>query len=140
MIENIDKSTVPFCLVEERKFDWGEPYTTHHPIFKITPTSEEFSLEDSVIILGENNFKQQLLALHNVINNYEEFGRIINYKGEEFDRVKTLELINFYIRENENYVAPWDKYYDGIGESFYLENTEFKSKKLNFVDKLDIHI
>lgn len=59
----INKSTIPFCHVQEKKFDWGEPYTTYNPIFKISPISEEFSLEDSIIILGKNNFKKQLLRL-----------------------------------------------------------------------------
>lgn len=125
----IDKSTIPFCHVQEKKFDWGEPYTTYNPIFKISPISEEFSLEDSIIILGENNFKNQLLLLHNAINNYEEFDRIENYYGETFNREKILKLIDFYIKKNEDYLAPWEKYNNGVMEFDYIDIMESETKK-----------
>lgn len=125
----IDKSTIPFCHVQEKKFDWGESYTTYNPIFKISPISEEFSLEDSIIILGENNFKNQLLLLHNAINNYEEFDRIENYYGETFNREKILKLIDFYIKKNEDYLAPWEKYNNGVMEFDYIDIMESETKK-----------
>jgi hypothetical protein len=129
MMSYIDKSTIPFCHVQEKKFDWGEPYTTYNPIFKISPISEEFSLEDSIIILGENNFKNQLLLLHNAINNYEEFDRIENYYGETFNREKILKLIDFYIKKNEDYLAPWEKYNNGVMEFDYIDIMESETKK-----------
>lgn len=125
----IDKSTIPFCHVQEKKFDWGEPYTAYNPIFKISPISEEFSLEDSIIILGENNFKNQLLLLHNAINNYEDFDRIENYYGETFNREKILKLIDFYIKKNEDYLAPWEKYNNGVMEFDYIDIMESETKK-----------
>ena len=125
----IDKSTIPFCHVQEKKFDWGEPYTAYNPIFKISPISEEFSLEDSIIILGENNFKNQLLLLHNAINNYEEFDRIENYYGETFNREKILKLIDFYIKKNEDYLAPWEKYNNGVMEFDFIDIMESETKK-----------
>lgn len=50
-MEDIDKSTVPFCAIEHGKFDWGEPYTVYHPIFKISPTNSVFTIEDSIVVL-----------------------------------------------------------------------------------------
>jgi hypothetical protein len=129
MMSYIDKSTIPFCHVQEKKFDWGEPYTAYNPIFKISPISEEFSLEDSIIILGENNFKNQLLLLHNAINNYEEFDRIENYYGETFNREKILKLIDFYIKKNEDYLAPWEKYNNGVMEFDFIDIMESETKK-----------
>ena len=128
-MSHIDKSTIPFCHLQEKKFDWGESYTTYNPIFKISPISEEFSLEDSIIILGENNFKNQLLLLHNAINNYEEFDRIENYYGETFNREKILKLIDFYIKKNEDYLAPWEKYNNGVMEFDYIDIIESETKK-----------
>ncbi|URM36317.1 hypothetical protein [Flavobacterium anhuiense] len=134
-MEDIDKSTVPFCWAEDKKFDWGEPYTVYHPIFKISPTSSVFSLEDSIIIIGENNLKKQLLTLYNVINNCEEFDRIMNYNEEEFDRIKILELIYFYIKENEGKLTPWEKYHLCMDELFCISLLEEKSnRKLHFVN------
>lgn len=133
----IDKSTIPFCIVHEKKFDWGEPYTTYEPIFKISPISEEFSLEDSIIIFGENNFKNQLLLLYNAVNNYEEFDRIEHYNGETFNRQEILKLINFYIKKNENYLAPWEKYGSGLIESDYIAILESEAqKKINYCKHL----
>jgi hypothetical protein len=129
MMSYIDKSTIPFCHVQKKKFDWGESYTTYNPIFKISPISEEFSLEDSIIILGENNFKKQLLLLHNAINNYEEFDRVENYYGETFNREKILKLIDFYIKKNKDYLAPWEKYNNGVMEFDYIDIMESETKK-----------
>lgn len=134
-MRDIDKSTVPFCWAEHKKFDWGEPYTVYHPIFKISPTNPVFTLEDSIIIIGENNLKKQLLSLHNAITNYEEFDRIVNYNDEKFDRIKILELIDFYLKENEGKLTPSEKY-DGYNyELLYISSIEYEAKrKLHFVN------
>lgn len=134
-MEDINKSTVPFCKAEHGKFDWGEPYTYYHPVFKISPANEVFTLEDSVIILGENNLKKQLLSLYNVILNCEEFDRIVNYYDEKFDRIKILELIDFYIKENKGKVTPWEKYQQYEDELYYISSIESQvNRKLHFVN------
>jgi hypothetical protein len=134
-MEEIDKSTVPFCWAENKKFDWGEPYTIYHPIFKISPTSPVLTLEDSIVIIGENNLKKQLLFLHNALINYEEFYRIENYKAEKFDRIKVLELIDFYLKENDGKLTPWEKYHLCTDELFYISLLEEKTnRKLHFVN------
>lgn len=133
----IDESTIPFCIVKEKKFEWGEPYKTYNPIFKISPINEEFSLEDSIIIFGENNFKEQLLLLYNAINNYEEFDRIEYYNGETFNREEILKLIDFYLKKNENYPAPWEKYQSGVIEFDYIAIIESEAqKKINYCKHL----
>jgi hypothetical protein len=137
-MEDIDESTVPFCKAEHGKFDWGEPYTYYHPVFKISPTNAEFTLEDSIVIIGENNLKKQLLALYNAIINYEEFDRIVNYNEEEFDRVKILELIDFYIKENEDKLTPWEKHHQYGNELYFISWIEEKAnRKLHFVNYLE---
>ncbi len=134
-MQNIDESTVPFCWAEDKKFEWGEPYTVYHPIFKISPTNPVFTLEDSIIIIGENNLKKQLLSLHNVLINYEEFDRIENYKEEKFDRIKILELIDFYLKENEGKLTPYEKYDEYGNELYYIFLIEEKAnRKLHFVN------
>ncbi len=134
-MEEIDKSTVPFCWAEDKTFDWGEPYTIYHPIFKISPKSPVFTLEDSIVIIGENNLKKQLLSLHNVLINHEEFDRIENYKAEKFDRIKILELIDFYLKENEGKLTPYQKYDEYGNELYYISSIESKAnRKLNFVN------
>ncbi|MFC0781200.1 hypothetical protein [Flavobacterium sp. HJSW_4] len=134
-MEDIDESTVPFCKLEHEKFDWGEPYTHYDPIFKISPTNRVLTLEDSIVIFGENNFKEQLTSLYNVIVNYEEFDRIVNYNEEKFDRNKILELIDFYIKENEGKLTPWEKYHLYTYELFYISYIEEKAnRKIHFVN------
>lgn len=134
-MNDIDESTIPFCWAEHKKFDWGEPYTVYHPIFKISPTSAVLTLEDSIIIMGENNLKKQLLSLHNVIINYEELDRIENYNEEKFDRIRILELIDFYIKENEGKLTPSQKYDGYNDELYYISSIECKAnRKLQFVN------
>lgn len=119
----IDIETIPQCKIEEEKFEWGEPYDVHTPIFIFKKFSAS-KLENSIILFGENNFKQQLLSLYNVIINHEEFERIENYTGEEFDRKAIIELIYSFIKKNEGLVAPWEKYHTGFTEYDYISYSE----------------
>ena len=85
--------------------------------------------------MGENNLKKQLLSLYNVILNCEEFDRIVNYYDEKFDRIKILELIDFYIKENEGKVTPWEKYQQYEDELYYISSIESQAnRKLHFVN------
>ncbi|MFK7033401.1 hypothetical protein [Flavobacterium oreochromis] len=119
----IDKDTVPSCKIEEKKFEWGEPYNIYMPIFNLIDLSSS-RLENSIKLFGENNFKQQLLLIYNTINNFEEFEKLENYGGEEFNRKDILELINSYLKKNQNLVAPWYKYNIGLDENDYLKYVE----------------
>ncbi|BAP31405.1 uncharacterized protein CHSO_2368 [Chryseobacterium sp. StRB126] len=123
----IDIETIPNCKIEEGKFEWGEPYQDYTPVFILKRFSSS-KLENSIIIFGENNCKQQLLSLYNVIINHEELERIENYTEEELSRKALLELINFYINKNENLLAPWDKYTIGLMEYDYIEYIEKQLK------------
>ncbi|QYS89459.1 hypothetical protein [Flavobacterium davisii] len=94
----IDKDAVPNCKIEEKKFEWGEPYNIYTPIFNLIDLSSS-RLENSIKLFGENNFKHQLLLMYNTINNYDEFEKIVNYGGEQFNRNAILELINSYLKK-----------------------------------------
>ncbi|REC60064.1 hypothetical protein DRF65_23020 [Chryseobacterium pennae] len=115
----IDTETMPHCKIEEKKFEWGEPYEMQTPVFILKKFSAS-KLENSIILFGKNNFKQQLLSLFNVIINHEEFERIENYSGEQFDRKTIVELINSFIKKTESLVAPWEKYRLGFTEYDYV--------------------
>lgn len=119
----IDIETIPNCKIEEDKFEWGEPYDIQTPIFIFKKNSTS-KLENSIILFGENNFKQQLLSLYNVITNHEESEKLENYTGEEFDRKTILELINSFIKKNESLIAPWEKYQLLFTEYDYIEYCE----------------
>ncbi|WP_288376290.1 hypothetical protein [uncultured Chryseobacterium sp.] len=129
----IDDNTLPNCKIEVKKFEWGEPYKIYTPIFNFTNLSDS-KLENSIKLFGENNFKQQLLLMYNVINNYEELEKLENYKGEKFSRKSILELINFYLKKNENLITPWEKYDVGLSENDYIKYIEEKlSEALYYV-------
>ncbi|MFZ4927555.1 hypothetical protein [Chryseobacterium sp. Mn2064] len=128
MKDYIDIETIPHCKIEEKKFDWGEPYSIHTPIFILNKTSVS-ELENSIILFGENNFKQQLSSLYNVIVNHEEFERLENYIGEEFNRKEILELINSFIQKNKGLMSPWEKYDIGLTEYDYIRYVEEQLKK-----------
>ena len=129
----IDDSTVPQCKIEEKKFEWGEPYIVYTPIFCF-PDLLNTRLENSIILFGENNFKHQLLMLYNTINNGEEFERLTNYQGEEINRKSLLELINTYLTKNTTLTAPWEKYDIGLTEHDYIKYIEEKlGKSLYYV-------
>ena len=107
----IERNTKPFCLIKEKKMDWGEKYDEYSPMFNIILISSNYSLEESIVFFGENNFKKQLLSLYNVINNKEEQERIINYNNERIEnRPYILDLIKFYIEKNKDILSPWEKY------------------------------
>lgn len=107
----IERNTKPFCLIKEKTMDWGEKYDEYSPMFNIILTSNDYSLEESIVFFGENNFKKQLLSLYNVINNEEEQERIINYNNERIEnRPYILDLIKFYIEKNKDILSPWEKY------------------------------
>ncbi|SDI13621.1 hypothetical protein [Chryseobacterium jejuense] len=124
----IDIETIPNCKIEEDKFEWGEPYDIHTPIFIFKKFSTS-KLENSIILFGENNFKQQLLSLYNVIINHEESEKLENYTGDEFDRKAILELINSFIKKNESLIAPWEKYHIGLAEYDYVSYSERQTQE-----------
>ena len=111
----VERNTKPFCLIKEKTMDWGEKYDEYSPMFNIILTSNNYSLEESIVFFGENNFKKQLLSLYNVINNKEEQERIINYNNERIEnRPYILDLIKFYIEKNKDILSPWEKYDLGL--------------------------
>lgn len=124
----IDDSTVPQCKIEEKKFEWGEPYKVYTPVFCF-PDLLNTTLENSIILFGENNFKHQLLMLYNTISNHEESERLTNYQGETLNRKSILELINTYLKKNETLTAPWEKYNIGLTEDDYVRYLEDKLGK-----------
>ncbi|MET3047345.1 hypothetical protein [Flavobacterium covae] len=134
----IDNDTVPNCKIEGKKFEWGEPYNIYTPIFNLIDLSSS-RLENSIKLFGENNFKHQLLLMYNTINNYDEFEKIVNYGGEQFNRNAILELINSYLKKNENLVSPWDKYNIGLDENDYLRyiEGEIQDKLYYIADKIN---
>ncbi|GET46532.1 hypothetical protein RCZ01_18340 [Capnocytophaga felis] len=133
-IIDIDRETLPFCLIKEKSFEWGEIYQEYIPIFQVFFSNENLSLEESILFLGENNFKQQLRSLHNVIVNNEEFERIENYCGEEFNRAHIISKINFYIEKNENLISPWEKYDLGLQEIDFINMINYEmNKKMYYV-------
>ena len=111
----VERNTKPFCLIKEKTMDWGEKYDEYSPMFNIILTSNNYSLEESIVFFGENNFKKQLFSLYNVINNKEEQERIINYNNERIEnRPYILDLIKFYIEKNKDILSPWEKYDLGL--------------------------
>ena len=113
----IERNTKPFCLIKEKTMDWGEKYDEYSPMFNIILTSNDYSLEESIVFFGENNFKKQLLSLYNVINNKQEQERIINYNNQRIEnRPYILDLIKFYIEKNKDILSPWEKYDLGLEE------------------------
>ena len=47
----IERNTKPFCLIKEKTIDWGEKYDEYSPMFNIILTSNNYSLEESIINL-----------------------------------------------------------------------------------------
>ncbi|AWK05289.1 hypothetical protein HYN56_14010 [Flavobacterium crocinum] len=116
---HIDTQTLPHCKIEEDETPRTEYYVIYTPIFSF-PEALGSNLENSIVLFGENNFKEQLLILHNIINNHEEHELLKNYQDEDFDRKAILELINFYFEKNKNIETPWDKYYYYLSEKDYF--------------------
>lgn len=126
----IERNTKPFCLIKEKKMDWGEKYDEYSPMFNIILTSNDYSLEESIVFFGENNFKKQLFSLYNVINNKEEQERIINYNNERIEnRPYILDLIKFYIEKNKDILSPWEKYDLGPEELDFIKIIIYEMKK-----------
>ena len=126
----IERNTKPFCLIKEKKMDWGEKYDEYSPMFNIILTSKDYSLEESIVFFGENNFKKQLLSLYNVINNKEEQERIINYNNERIEnRPYILDLIKFYIEKNKDILSPWEKYDLGLEELDFIKIIIYEMEK-----------
>ncbi|PTX06384.1 hypothetical protein C8P65_10740 [Capnocytophaga leadbetteri] len=126
----IERNTKPFCLIKEKKMDWGEKYDEYSPMFNIILISSNYSLEESIVFFGENNFKKQLLSLYNVINNKEEQERIINYNNERIEnRPYILDLIKFYIEKNKDILSPWEKYDLGLKELDFIKIIIYEMEK-----------
>lgn len=122
---NIDRQTIPFCLIKEKTMEWGEIYYEYNPMFITILTEKNLSLKESIIFFGENNFKNQLSDIYNILLNFEEKERICNFDNEDFDRAEMLNLINFYIEKNKNIVSPWEKYDIGLCEEDYIQIVEY---------------
>lgn len=128
----IDTETLPHCRIEEDQTPMTEYYIIHTPLFRF-PEALGSNLEDSIVLFGENNFKEQLTMLHNIITNYEEHSLLVNYQEQEFDRKALLELINFYFKKNKNIQTPWEKYEYYYTEKDYLdEMTNERREKLYY--------
>ena len=126
----VERNTKPFCLIKEKTMDWGEKYDEYSPMFNIILTSNDYSLEESIVFFGENNFKKQLLSLYNVINNKEEQERIINYNNERIEnRPYILDLIKFYIEKNKDILSPWEKYDLGLEELDFIKIIIYEMEK-----------
>ena len=126
----IERNTKPFCLIKEKTMDWGEKYDEYSPMFNIILTSKDYSLEESIVFFGENNFKKQLLSLYNVINNKEEQERIINYNNQRIEnRPYILDLIKFYIEKNKDILSPWEKYDLGLEELVFIKIIIYEMEK-----------
>ena len=110
--------------------DWGEKYDEYSPMFNIILTSNDYSLEESIVFFGENNFKKQLLSLYNVINNKQEQERIINYNNQRIEnRPYILDLIKFYIEKNKDILSPWEKYDLGLEELDFIKIIIYEMEK-----------
>lgn len=126
----IERNTKPFCLIKEKTMDWGEKYDEYSPMFNIILTSNDYSLEESIVFFGENNFKKQLLSLYNVINNKEEQELIINYNNQRIEnRPYILDLIKFYIEKNKDILSPWEKYDLGLEELDFIKIIIYEMEK-----------
>lgn len=121
----IDKSTFPHCYIEEKKFDWGEPYDDITPIFNLSIDPDLSDIEFTIEVLGKNNFKVNLEKLYNILLNYEENERIENFNTLIFNRDLLLSNIQKYLNSNEDQISPWEQSYDRYPtENDYLESIE----------------
>lgn len=121
----INKKTFPHCYIEEKKFDWGEPYGVITPIFNLYIDPELSDIEYTIEVLGKNNFKINLEKLYNILLNKEEYDRIENFNTLIFNREILLNNIQKYLNSNEDQISPWKQYYDGyFTENDYLESIE----------------
>lgn len=132
----IDNNTLPKCKLEDKKFEWGEPYTIMTPMFDLDIKKTESKLEYFIDLYGKNNFKIQLLRFYNKINNHEETEGINNFQYEELTQEKRIYLkskINKYLERNVNRISPWELYeHNNLTELNHLE--------LNYIEKLAMEI
>ncbi|OJV53591.1 MAG: hypothetical protein BGO31_01640 [Bacteroidetes bacterium 43-16] len=122
----IDKTSLPHCYVVEKKFEWGEPYTSIKPIFNVGADPGLSDIEFTIELLGQNNFKAILAKLYNILLNHEEQQRLDHFEGPVTDRSLLLEKINTYLAENAPYKSPWEEE-DEYGQEYellYLEIIE----------------
>lgn len=127
----INKNTLPHCFVEEKKFDWGEPYEDITPIFNLSIAPELADIEYTIEVLGKNNFKINLEKLYNILVNKEENYRIENLNTSIINREFLLEKINLYLDSNLDKTSPWKLYYDGyFTENDYLKGIEEETKRI----------
>lgn len=94
----IDKSTIPHFYIEEKKFDWGEPYDDIIPIFNLSIDPDLSDIEFTIEVLGKNNFKINLEKLYNILVNREEYERIENCNSPILNREFLLNNINTYFK------------------------------------------
>ena len=127
----IEKSTFPHCYIEEKKFDWGEPYDNITPIFNLSIDPDLSDIEYTIEVLGKNNFKINLEKLYNILLNHEENDRIENFNTPIFNRELLLRNIQKYLNSNENQISPWEQSYDRYPtENDYLESIEKDLNKI----------
>lgn len=121
----IDKSTFPHSYIEEKKFDWGEPYDDITPIFNLSIDPDLSDIEYTIEVLGKNNFKINLEKLYNILLNNEENYRIENFNTVITNRELLLNNINTYLNYNINKTSPWEQSFDKYpNENDYLESIE----------------
>ena len=135
---SIDKTLIPHCYVEEKKFDWGEPYTCITPIFNVNVDPKLSDIEFTIDILGKNNFKDNLMKLYNILLNQEEKQRLYPFNDTISDRKLLLQKISDYLAENALHIVPWkkDDEYELADETTYLEMIEHDlQRKLNYERK-----
>ena len=120
----IDKKTVPYCFIEEKKFEWGEPYIISIPIFNTSVNPNLSNIEFTIEILGKNNFKKNLQNLYNILINKDENYRINNLNEPILNREFLIKKINSFIDENIYNIAPWENEFTLVDEEFYLKCIE----------------
>jgi len=120
---NIDKSTKPHCKLEERTFEWGEPYIVITPLFDISASEYLSSIEFSIDIFGMNNIKEQLLRIYNKLSNYEEY-ELENFHDSIENRDLLIDKIDKYLEVNLNAITPWEKYKEYYDEMWIIEQLE----------------
>ncbi|KAF2515754.1 hypothetical protein [Flavobacterium foetidum] len=136
----INKNTFPFCYIEEKKFEWGEPYEVATPIFDLSIDTKLSDLEYTIEVLGKNNFKNNLLKLHNILVNREENVRIENFNDLITNREILLNRIKCYLDSNANKISPWDlHYYVSFNENDYLESIEDETNRILLLERKEYH-
>lgn len=115
----LDTSTKPFCRIVTKYFDWGQSYEIFEPIFETNIVIGSSNFEKSLHFFGENNFKQQLNLLHNIILN-KDYYNLENLNEVIVDNDATLKLIENYIISNDEFRSPWEKYSTLLSENDFI--------------------